>query len=362
MVFSKHGLQQTWCSSSMVFSVEVGEARSVASEAMNVSVNRVVDAVLEGTVVGSFTKIGSAVRSRVDGWDDLPRLDGRTIAISGVTSGLGRAAAERLAGLGAALHVVGRSEARTATAAAEIAATSGNDDIAVGIADLSSVVAAAEWAAALAASIPRLDAIIHNAGALDNTYGEGPEGIEQTAATHILSPFVITETLLPVLAASDTVGPGRVIVVTSGGMYTQRIGRRIAMSEDRYDGLQAYARAKRSQVALVEEWAQRIPATTTVFHAMHPGWADTPGVSASIPGFGKVLGPLLRTADDGADTMCWLAAAAEPLDTSGRLWLDRRPRSTRRVPNIDHDADDRRRVWEWCSTTASEILGRPIGT
>lgn len=315
---------------------------------------KVVDAVLEASVVGSFTKLGSAARSRLDGWEELPRLDGQVIAISGVTSGLGRAAAERLAGLGATLHVVGRSEARTTTARDEIASASGNDDIHVGVADLSSVRATAEWAEGLASSVERLDALIHNAGALDNTYGEGPEGIETTAATHILSPFVATRILLDRLSAVRGGPAGRVITVTSGGMYTQRIPRHIAMREKGYDGLKAYARAKRCQVALTEMWATKVPADTTVFHAMHPGWADTPGVSASIPGFGRVLGPLLRDPDDGADTMCWLATASEPLASSGRLWLDRRPRSTSRVPGIDHDAADRQRVWDWCEATAAK--------
>ena len=83
------------------------------------------------------------------------------------------------------------------------------------------------------------------------------------------------------------------------------------MDEKSYNGAQQYARAKRAQVVLNEMWAARVPRDEIVFHAMHPGWADTPGVDAGIPGFGKVMGPLLRTPEQGADTIVWLAAADE---------------------------------------------------
>ena len=86
-------------------------------------------------------------------------------------------------------------------------------------------------------------------------------------------------------------------------------------------------------MTLNELWAGRVPDRAVVFHAMHPGWADTPGVEASLPTFRRVVGPLLRTPAEGADTMVWLAADdGEPLATSGRFWLDRRVRSIHRLP------------------------------
>ena len=79
---------------------------------------------------------------------------------------------------------------------------------------------------------------------------------------------------------------------------------------------------------------------------MHPGWVDTPGVRTSLPDFARVMGPWLRTPDQGADTMVWLATAREPLASNGRFWLDRHRRWTGRscrgpAPSPD-DAD---RLW-----------------
>ena len=86
-----------------------------------------------------------------------------------------------------------------------------------------------------------------------------------------------------------------------------------------YDGSRAYARAKRALVILTEMWAAQLQDSGVVVHAMHPGWADTPGVANSLPGFRAITRRLLRTADQGADTITWLAAAPEAAKVSGAL-------------------------------------------
>ena len=113
-----------------------------------------------------------------------------------------------------------------------------------------------------------------------------------------------------------------------------------------YDGTRQYALAKRMQVTLVEEWATR--RQNLFIAAMHPGWADTPGVRSSLPGFARVTSPVLRTADQGADTITWLCAT-ETEPSSGRFWCDRQPRPIHRLPSTKRsDTPDRRRdLWEW---------------
>lgn len=126
------------------------------------------------------------------------------------------------------------------------------------------------------------------------------------------------------------------------------------MDEASYRGAEQYARAKRAQVTLNEMWAEREGAAVR-FHALHPGWADTPGVEESLPTFRKVVGPLLRTPLQGADTKVWLAADdGLPLETNGLFWLDRRPRpihrlaATRRTDTPERRAD----LWRWVSEAA----------
>lgn len=84
---------------------------------------------------------------------------------------------------------------------------------------------------------------------------------------------------------------------------------------------------------------------------MHPGWADTPGVEESLPTFRKIVGPLLRTPEQGVDTLVWLAAdIGEPSSSSGSFWLDRRRRSLHRLPTTRRSDTPERRaeLWAWC--------------
>ena len=110
-----------------------------------------------------------------------------------------------------------------------------------------------------------------------------PRGIELTVAGQVITPFLLTKLLLPALLAA---APSRVITVSSGGMYAQRLDpATLEMAPSGYRGAVAYARVKRAQVVLSREWARRVDRADVAFHAMHPGWADTPGIAASLPRF-----------------------------------------------------------------------------
>jgi NAD(P)-dependent dehydrogenase (short-subunit alcohol dehydrogenase family) len=129
-------------------------------------------------------------------------------------------------------------------------------------------------------------------------------------------------------------------------MYTQRVRPDdLQMEKTRYDGAVAYARTKRAQVILTELWAERLRDRGIVVHSMHPGWAATPGVSESLPRFYKVTRPLLRTAEEGADTIVWLCASEEAGRTTGLFWHDRRPRPTHRLEATRETPKEREALW-----------------
>jgi hypothetical protein len=87
---------------------------------------------------------------------------------------------------------------------------------------------------------------------------------------------------------------------------------------------------------------------------MHPGWVDTPGIERALPAFRRVTRPILRTLDQGADTIVWLGGAAEPLESTGRFWQDRRPRPTHYRLGASDDSDaDREKLWRYCETSIS---------
>lgn len=315
----------------------------------------VADAALDWLVLPSFTRIGYDVRRRLFAWPDLDRTDptGRVVVVTGATSGLGRAAATELAELGATVVVVGRSPEKTEQVAGEIAATTGNDDVGAVVADLGDRDAVRRAAEQILSDHARLDVLIHNAGALDHERTENSDGIETTVASQLVGPFLLTALLLDRLAATP---PGRVVTVSSGGMYAADLTvDRLQLDADHYDGTRQYALAKRAQVTLNEEWARRVDRRSVVFHSMHPGWADTPGVATSLPTFRRVVGPLLRDPEQGADTMVWLAADdGEPLASTGGFWLDRRRRALHRLPSTRRSDTPARRaeLWRWAAEHA----------
>ncbi len=305
-----------------------------------------VDQILELAIAPSWSSVGYDIRRRMFGWDAaaLPRLDGRVIVLTGFTSGIGRAAASALGALGATLHLVGRDPGRVAATSAELAGE--GVEVSTSIADLSDLDAVRRIAAEIIEQHPSIDVLIHNAGALTRTYATSPQGYETTVAAQVLGPFLLTTLLLEPLRAAR----GRVLTVASGGMYAERLSvADLEMTPDDYDGVRAYARAKRAQVELTREWTRRGDGTVS-FHTMHPGWADTPGVVESLPTFHRITRPFLRDPAAGADTLVWLAAVdQDELGTSGGFWLDRRRRSISKLPWTDAPAGERYRLWSWCT-------------
>jgi dehydrogenase/reductase SDR family protein 12 len=310
-----------------------------------------IDGALELAVVPSFTRIGHDARRRLYDWRPIEDYDlsGRRVAITGANSGLGLAAARDLAGAGAEVIILGRSADKLRDARQEIDdAVGSSGSVSTVVVDLSDLDQVREAAAEIAAATDRLDALVHNAGALSAEREENAAGIEMTVASQVVGPFALTAHLLDVLRAAE---PGRVITMSSGGMYAAPLTvDGLQMSADHYGGSEQYARAKRAQVTLNEMWAERVDAGEIVFHALHPGWSDTPGVQRSLPTFARVVGPLLRDPEQGADTMEWLVAADEPLASTGAFWHDRRKRSIHRLARTRRSdtAERRQRLWDWC--------------
>jgi len=197
----------------------------------------------------------------------------------------------------------------------------------------------------------RLDVLIHNAGSLTKertVTSTGHRGDGGLSGGGPVSPDRVSATAL------EAASPSRVIRVSSEGMYTQRFDlAALEMGPDDYDGTIAYARAKRAQLVLMHEWVRRSEGSGISFHAMHPGWADTPGIRHSLPGFSDAMGPILWTAEEGADTAVWLAASGTGVESTGGFWLDRRPRWEHRVPwtrlSESEFLDAGARLWAWCA-------------
>ena len=233
------------------------------------------DSVLDRTVVPGFSLIGPAIRSRLPSWPADPApgaLAGRHVLVTGATSGIGTANAEQLAALGATVHLVVRDVDKGAQIAALI-----DGETRVWRCDIGDLDSVRDFAQALRDSDIAPFGVIHNAGVLPARRTESAQGHELTMAVHVLGPILMTDLLYEHLAPD-----ARIVFVTSGGMYTQRLP--VADPDyqvGEYAGATAYARSKRTQVDLLGHLARRWPRAGV--YAMHPGWVATPGVSESLP-------------------------------------------------------------------------------
>jgi len=304
------------------------------------------DTALDRAVVPGYSSVGYRLRRL--GWADDPEpgaLKGRTALVTGANRGIGKAIAAGLARLGAAVLLTVRDWESGERAREEIVAADSEADVQVVVCDVSDLSAVRAFAADLTSRVRALDVLIHNAGVLPPARIETDDGHEATLATHVLGPVLLTESLLPILAKSDD---PRVILMSSGGMYTQSLpAQDPEYRKGRYSGATAYARTKRMQVALTPILARRWAAQHVSVYSMHPGWVDTPGVAASLPEFRRLTGPILRTPEQGADTAVWLAAT-NPAPPTGRFWHDRRPRPEHYLPLTRRGDRDREAVWQYC--------------
>jgi NAD(P)-dependent dehydrogenase (short-subunit alcohol dehydrogenase family) len=311
-----------------------------------------VDWAMDKSLVLGYTKLGPRLRRAW--WPSDPRpgcLAGRHVLVTGASGGLGLATAAGLAPLGATVHLLGRSADRLSRARESLLSGMPSARVETQVCDLSDLDAVREFAATFSEQVPRLHALVHNAGVLPPERRTSAQGHELTLATHVLGPHLMTGLL------ADTLTGGRVVVVTSGGAYSQKLEvDDPEYLEDDYSGVTAYARTKRMQIVLAELWAERLRARDVAVHSMHPGWADTPGVTDSLPGFATVMGPLLRSPAEGADTVTWLVATDDRIGTGG-FWHDRRRRPTHYAPVGVESGSDRSRFWELVVDSTGESFG-----
>jgi len=292
---------------------------------------RFLDGLLDRSLLLGYTKIGPAVRRAWWPADPEPgSLLGRRVVVTGATSGIGEAMVGSFAALGATVHVLGRDAAKVRRVVADVRRHQPSAQLVEEVCDVGDLDAFRAWCDDLSTRVDALHGLVHNAGVLTQERQESAQGHELGLAVHVLGPHLMVERLLPLLGAGPDVG-GTVVLMSSGGMYSAGLRStpdEIEYREGGYDGVRAYARTKRMQVVLADAWSTRLRGGTVRVEAMHPGWADTPGVTDALPGFDKVLGPLLRTAEGGADTAVWLVATSPDARGRHHFWHDRAPRPT----------------------------------
>ncbi len=312
--------------------------------------------VLPGMVL--FSRYGYEWEAR--SWTETKdTLYGKKVVLTGGTAGIGKAAAFSLASYKACLTIIARDRNKAEKIVNEIITSTGNPNIDYYLADLSKMNDIRQVAKKIQTQKKCIDVLINNAGALFNHRQTTSEGLEKTFATDLLGVFYLTMHLKEALAASKA---SRIINVSSGGMYTQKLDvHDLENRFDPYNGAKAYARAKRGVVILTKIWAEQFKQLGITVNAMHPGWVDTPGIEKSLPGFHQLVNRIMRTPEQGADTIVWLAADRQAVLSTGLFWLDRRPHETMVFPGTGTSESERALLWQKLCDMLPQGTNTPAG-
>jgi NAD(P)-dependent dehydrogenase (short-subunit alcohol dehydrogenase family) len=270
-------------------------------------------------------------------------MESKVVLITGGTSGIGRAAATALAAMGAEVVVTGRSRERGELAVEEILDTSGNARVSLMLADLAVQAEVRGLAEEFRERYDRLDVLVNNAGIIQSKRTETPDGIELTLAVNHLAPFLLTNLLLDLLKKS---APSRIITVSSEARRGAKIDFEDLQSERRYRPFKVYGMTKLANILFTYELAERLEGTGVVANSLHPGGVNT-NFGNNNRSFGTLIfrafKPFMRTPEQGADTVVYLAVSPEAGKMTGRYLTDRKVVFSIEDP---HDEVVQKRLWE----------------
>lgn len=273
----------------------------------------------------------------------LPATTTRSVLITGSNSGIGLAAAKALAARGAVVHLACRNGQRAETAKNEILSENPESQVHVHLLDISKLPSIKPFVEELVKEF-KIDTLVNNAGCM--VHGASTEKrwtaekFEVNCATNTIGTYILTKSFL-----SQPAPPTKIITVSSGGMYTERLDPHFGLTPNwqdySKDATPVYAQNKRQQVSFMEELAKQ-HAATTEFSTMHPGWAETAAVKQAMPDFHKKMEGKWRSPEQGADTIVWLALQEKV--ESGKFWLDRKQASTRLMVDWSSESAEKRAI------------------
>ena len=269
-------------------------------------------------------------------------MSGKTVLITGATSGMGHATAMALARLGAAIIVHGRSEAKAKTVVDAIKEETGNPTIYYLLADFSKLEDVRHMAAEVKKNFQHLDVLVNNAGGVFAKHTLSPDGIEMTFQVNYLSHFLLTNLLLDLLRSS---APSRIISISSGLHERGRIDFEDPNMNRKYNGNKSYANSKLAQVMFTYDLAKRLEGTGVTVNAVNPGLVKTHLAydSGGLMSFSKKFVDLFgKSAEKGADTAVYLATSADVQSLSGKYFEDKKPEQT---SEISYDSSTAARLW-----------------
>jgi NAD(P)-dependent dehydrogenase (short-subunit alcohol dehydrogenase family) len=279
-------------------------------------------------------------------------MRGKTVVITGATSGIGEVAAVRLAEQGARIVFTARDEKRGAVTMEKLSRANGTAEHVMHLGDLSLVAEQKRVAAGISAE-PRIDVLINNAGALFNKRIETREGLEMTFALNHMSYFTITNLLLPRLKET----PGARIVSTSSRAHTRgKLDFADLQARKNFRGFQAYGNSKLCNILFTRALAKRLAGTGVTANCLHPGFVATRFADESggmLPYVVAVAKSLIAIPEEeGAKTIVYLASSPDVALVSGEYFYQCKVTAPTAKAQNDAEAE---RLWQESAKIAALV-------
>ena len=275
-------------------------------------------------------------------------MQGKTVVITGATSGIGEVAAIRLAEQGARIVHIARDAGRAAATQAALGRANPAADHAVHMADLSLLAEMKRVAKEIADAEPKIDVLIDNAGALFNKRQVTADGLETTFALNHMAYFVITNLLL-----ANIVDKGRVVVTASNAHRGAVLDFGDLQSEHGYSGFSVYSRSKLMNILFTRALSRRLSRGLTA-NTLHPGFVATRfgdqsgGMMSGVIRLIKPVGAI--SPEEGARTIVYLASSPEVAGVNGEYFYECKPQRPTVHALNDEDGE---RLWK----ISEEIAG-----
>lgn len=284
-------------------------------------------------------------------------MQGKTVVITGATSGIGEVAAGALARQGARVVFVARDPARAEATLASLSRANARASHDFVLADLSTLAAQKAAGASLAAKAGRIDVLINNAGAIFDHRQVTADGLEKTFAVNHMAYFTISELARPHLADR-----ARIINTASAAHTYGRLDFNDLQSQRRYSAMEAYGRSKLCNILFTCALSRRLAGTGVSVNCFHPGAVasrfghNTRGVISAVLLF---LQRFMLSPEQGADTLIWLASAREVEGRTGGYWVKRRltqpSKAARDLEAVEHLWAESCRLAGWPDLVAREL-------
>ena len=260
-------------------------------------------------------------------------MKGKIVLITGSTDGIGKQTALDLARMGANVIIHGRDPQRVQAAKEEVIKKSGNNHIETLLADFSSLAQVKRMTVEILAKYSRLNVLVNNAGVFLLDRKLTTDGLEMNFQVNYLSPFLLTNLLLPLLQIS---APSRIVSVSSALHSKTILDFENLQGEKNYNGIQAYALSKLGNIYMTLELAERMAGSGVTANCLHPGGVDTKMLRTAMQMTGIPV-------EEGAAPSVYLASSPDVAETTGKYYYHR---EVGRLSEIASDTIARKKLWQ----------------